>query len=286
MRRPVERGLVLALFPLLLSAAGAGAQEAGYPTEPPPPLEAREVAFPAVGRDTLDNGLELVVVENHEQPVVSVRLYVPAGEIADPEGTVGVANLTARTLDEGTATRSAAEIASTVEGAGASLQTGASDDYAFVATSVLTGRLPTVLQVLADVVRNPAFPAEEVANERRRMRSSLQQQLAQPDVLASRRFRKAIYGSHPYAEEPTPESVAGIERRHLVAFHRERYTPRGSLLVFAGDIDLEGARRAAREHFGGWTGEATPELVLPEPPPAGAFAIHLVHRPGSAQSAS
>lgn len=275
----------------LALAAGAQAQaqeqaeqETGYPTEPPPALEATDVAFPAVAQDTLSNGLRLVVVENREQPVVSVRLYVPAGEVSDPEGKTGVANLTARVLDKGTESRTAAEIASTVEGVGASLDVGASDDYGFVSASSLTKHLPTVMEVFADVVRRPTFPEEEFQNEKRRMLSSLEVQLGQPGVLASRQFRSQVYGAHPYAEEPTPASVEGVTRADLEAFHAERYTPRGALLVVAGDVGAGEARAMAEERFGDWSVDAAHEPAMPDPPARDSTRIYLVHRPGSVQS--
>ena len=278
MRGPVLTALAL------LAAPPLAAQEEGYPTEPPPPMEAEDVNLPELGRDTLDNGLELVVVENREQPVVSVRLYVPGGTVADPEGASGVASLTSRALDKGTGERTAAEIASVVEGVGASLNTGATDDYAFVATSTLTRHMPTVLEVFSDVVRNATFPASEVANERKRMQASLQQQLSQPSNLASRHFARIVYGDHPYGDAPTPASVEALEREQLVRFHRERYVPEGSLLVFAGDIDLDRARRSAETWFGDWSGERPRDAELPEPPSRDSARIYLVHRPGSEQS--
>lgn len=276
---------VLALAAVaLLAAPPLDAQEEAYPTEPPPPMEAEDVDLPELGRDTLENGLELVVVENREQPVVSVRLYVPGGSVADPDGASGVAALTSRALDKGTGERTAGEIAAAVEGVGASLNTGAADDYAFVATSALTRHLPTVLEVFSDVVKNATFPDSEVANERKRMQASLQQELSQPAALASRHFDRIVYGDHPYGDAPTPASVASIERERLARFHRERYVPEGSLLVFAGDIDLDAARQAAERWFGDWSGERPRDAELPEPPSRDSARIYLVHRPGSEQS--
>lgn len=271
----------------LVVAAPAAAQEAqeGYPTRPPPPLDREvDVQFPSVARDTLDNGLELVVVENREQPVVSVRLYVPAGEVADPEGKTGLSNLTAGLIDAGTEARTAEEIAEEIEGVGADLGSGASNDYAFVQATTLTEHLPLVLEILGDVVREPTFPEDEFETEKRRTLSSLRVQLSQPGALASRRFLARVYGPHPYGEEPTLESVESITREDVRAFHAERYAPEGALLVFAGDIDAASAREAARRTFGDWGGEAPREVEMPEPPRLEETRIHLVHRPGSVQS--
>ncbi len=285
--KPIRTTAALAAALALAGLRPAAAQQEqpqDYPTEPPPAMEAADVSFPSVARDTLENGLRLVVVENHEQPVVSVRLYVPAGEIADPDGKTGVANLTASVLDKGTGSRTAEEIASTVEGVGASINVGAGDDFGFVSTTALTKHLGTVMEVFADVVRDPTFPEEEFANEKRRMLSNLEVQLGQPGALASRQFRARVYGDHPYAEEPTPESVERVTRDDLAAFHAERYTPEGALLVVAGDVTPEEARSMAREAFGGWENDPAPEVATPEPPSRDSARIYLVHRPSSVQS--
>jgi predicted Zn-dependent peptidase len=153
-----------------------------------------------------------------------------------------------------------------------------------VAIPVLTDLLPTVPEVLADLVRHPTFPVEEVANQKERTSSALQQQLSQPNALASRRFRSLVYGDHPYGDDPRPGDVEGLTRADLRAFHETRYTPRGSLLVFAGDIGLEEARGIARGRFGDWDGPPGEARELPAPPEPDSLRIHLVHRPGSSQS--
>jgi zinc protease len=275
--------LLLGTAGLLAAPAGLAAQQ-GFPSKAPPPLKAKPVHFPAVGRDTLSNGLRLVVIENHEQPVVSVRLYLPAGATADPEHEAGLADMTASLLDKGTKTRSADQIASAVEGVGASLNEGADDDFTYVAATTLTKHLPAVLEIFSDVVRNPTFPDDQLETMRKRELSGLQVQLSQPSVLAGRQFSREVYGKHPYANAPTPESVKAITRQDIEAFHAARYDPSGALLVFAGDIDLAGARQAAEKYFGGWSGKAPVQATPPAPPAPSPTSITLINRPGSVQS--
>lgn len=279
-------GFVAAAGLLLAGSAPLGAQEPreDFPGEPPQPLPAEDVSFPEVGRDTLDNGLELVVVENHEQPVISARLYVPAGAAADPEGKEGLASLTASVLDKGTGSRSAADIASAVEGLGASLGAGASKDYGFARVTSLTKHFPRVMEIFADVVKNATFPDEEFDTQQRRTVSGLRAQLGQPGVLASRKFSSVVYGEHPYGEDPEPGSVGNIAAEDLRAFHSERWVPEGSLLILAGDIDLAGARRFARRWLGDWEGPAPPAPGMPDPPAREGRRIYLVHRPASVQA--
>jgi len=280
-------GLLLApLVPTVASAQeGAGEwEQEGYPTEPPPPLEATDVRFPAVARDTLENGLQVVVVENHEQPVVSIRLYVPAGEVAEGDLPAGVANLTTDVLDKGAGSLSGEEIARRVEGAGASLGLSASNDFAFAATTTLTDRLDTVLEVFTTVVREPTFPEEAFERAKERFLSNLRAELSQPAALASRRFNRVVYGDHPYGEEPTPETVAEITRDQLREFHARHWVPEGSLLVLAGDVEPAEGHEIARRWFGEWRGERPPAPETSAPPERTDREVHLVHRPGSVQS--
>jgi zinc protease len=278
-------GTVAVLGALLAPPAGAVAQQGGFPSRPPAPLPQKEVSFPMVGRDTLPNGLRLVVVENHEQPVVSVRLYLPgAGGINDPTAEIGLADLTAGMLDKGTATRTAAEIASGIEGLGASLNAGSGDDYAFVVATTLTRHLPQVMDIFADVVEHPTFPEDEFQTQKKRELSALQVQLSQPGVLAQRQFMERVYGEYPYGDAPTPASVGGLICDDLATFQRERYVPDRSLLVFAGDIDLAQARALATREFGAWQGGPPSPPSMPAPPAPSPSHIWLVHRPGSVQS--
>lgn len=292
-RLPLARGIGRAALAATLAAApisaipaapAALAAQQGFPSRPPPPLKAQPVRFPRVGRDTLANGLRLVVIENHEQPVVSVRLYLPAGATADPKGEAGLADLTASLVDKGTTTRSAEQIASAVEGVGASLDAGAGDDFTYVASTTLTRHLDQVLSVFADVVLHPTFPSDQLEVMRKRQLSALQVQLTQPSALASREFAKELYGENPYGESPTPASLQAIQRGDLVSFHDARYVPGRALLVFAGDIDLDAARKAARQYFGDWKGQPPSASPPPAPPAPRPTSITLVNRPGSVQS--
>src|SRR5882724_2753703 len=123
-----------ALF-LALAVAPAAAQ---YPTRPPAPMPLTPTKFPPFQTVKLANGLELMLVENHEHAVVSIRLVLPAGSRFDPSGKEGLSELTAELLTKGTATRTADQIATAIEGVGASLSAGASNDVMNLESDVLT----------------------------------------------------------------------------------------------------------------------------------------------------
>jgi zinc protease len=260
----------------------AGAQE--LPKTPPAPLPLTPAPFPPFQEGVLPNGVRLLVVENRKQPIVSISLSFPGGNRYDPAGKEGLADMVAGLLTKGAGQRNAEQISDAIEGAGGSLGAGAGSDFLSISATVLTPSLPLAFELVRDAVARPTFPESELELLRTQSLSGLQVQLSQPGVIASRVFRRELYGSHPYGASASPASIKAITRADLLAFHRDRLRPSGALLVLAGDIDLATATRLASSAFKGWTG--TPKAVAaPSTPPARtASEIILVHRPGSVQS--
>jgi len=255
-----------------------------FPTRPPAPTPLRPAQFPPFQEAALPNGMTLLLIENHEQPTLSVTLSFRAGTAYDPAGKEGLAAVVAELLTKGTPTRTADQIAATIEGVGGSLTAGAGEDFFTVSTDALSDHSDLAFELLGDVTRRPTFPADELDLARTRALSSLEVELSQPENVATRVFAKEIYGRHPYGRSATPESYKAITRDDVVEFAGRRLRPAGALLVVAGDMTLERARALALQAFGTWRG-APP---APPPPPAvpvkRATDIVLVHRPGSVQS--
>lgn len=275
------RGARTFALALLLAPGAVAAQR---PTTPPAPGPVRPAAFPPFQEAVLPNGMRLVLVEDRRQPVVSVSLAFPAGNVYDPAGKEGVADLTATLLTKGAGNRTADQIAAAIEGVGGSLNAGAGADFLTVYTTVLTPNVPLAFELLGDVVRRPTFPQSEVDLAKTQALSGLQLELSQPGAIASRVFARELYGRHPYARRTSSNALRAIERADLVAFQRSRLRPAGALLVIAGDMNLAEARRAAVTAFGSWTGSAPAPIVFPAPPARTKPEIVLVHRPGSVQS--
>lgn len=284
---PTVRGLARILVPgaaLVLAGAGVAVAQEPYPTSPPPAAPLEPPVFPPFQEARLSNGLQLVVVERHSQPVVSLSLAIPAGSAYDPAGKDGVAGMVAGLLTKGAGERGADQIADAIEGVGGSLSAGAGRDFLTIHATTLSPDAQLAFSLLADVTLRPTFPEAEVELARTQTLSGLQLQLSEPASLASRFFNQFLYGQHPYARSATPASVRGITRDDLVAFQRERLRPEGALLVVAGDMDLARARELAEESFGTWSGAAPRAASFPAPPARGATEIVLVHRPGSVQA--
>ena len=255
-----------------------------FPTRPPTAAPLRPVQFPPFRDVALPNGMTLLLVENHEQPTLSVSLSFRAGNAYDPARKEGVAGLVAELLTKGTPTRTAEQIAATIEGVGGSIAAGAGDDFLTVSSDVLSDHAELAFTLLADVTRRPTFPASEVELARTRFLSALEVELSQPNSIAGRAFAKEIYGSHPYGRNTSGAAYRSITRDDIVSFAARRIRPSGALLVVSGDITLARARQLATTAFGSWQGAAPGPLAPSAAPTKRATDILLVHRPGSVQS--
>lgn len=269
-RLPFSVSAVLAGALALGPASGLAQAQAKTGKQQPPPVgPERPFSFPAHTVTKLDNGLTVFVVEDHRQPVVSATLMLPgAGSSAHARPAfAGLAGMTAALLRQGTATRSAQQIAESIDKVGGSLSAGAADDYSQASVTVLTSTLDTGFELLADIVQKPSFANDEVERWRRQTLSNLQVAYRDPEYLRDATGRRIAYGDHPYAY-PTdgfPDTVRSLSREAVVSFHQERYTPQGSFLAIAGDITPAAGAALASKYFGAWKGPASHAVSAPTP---------------------
>ena len=257
-----------------------------WPSESAPrPLAAREVTFPPYEVRTLRNGLQVIAVLHHEQPAVSVRLLVRAGSVQDPPGKVGVAGLAASLLDQGTTTRTAQEIADHIDFIGGALATGSGSDLTFANVVVMKDSFDVGMNLLADVVRNPAFAAEEIERQKQQAISGLQVNSDDPDYVASVLLERLAYGFHPYGlpNSGTPDTLGAITRADLQEYHRRYFVPNNMILAIVGDVTGEEAFAAAERAFGGWPRADVPAVQVVEPPPP-TRRIVVIDKPDSVQT--
>ncbi len=253
------------------------------PAAGPPP----HVAQPPVRRALLANGLPVLVVEKRDLPVVDVALVARAGAQADAPALAGRAFLAADLLDEGTATRSALQIAEAADLLGASLHARATWDDTLVGLHVLSPRVGPALELLLDVALHPAYAAEEVERKRKERLAAIVQERDEPRVLASNAFVRAVYGAaHPFGAPigGTTASVSTLDRDALAGFLAARQRPRNAFLVVVGDVDADDLVRALESALADWRDADVPADAPPPAPAPGATAIHVVDRPGAPQS--
>ncbi len=250
-----------------------------------------DLSFPAIEEATLANGMKVVVANRPTVPVVTMAMQFDAGYAADAGRPLGTASFALNMMDEGTATRSALEIAAEVESLGATLSTGSDVDMSTVSLSSLKPNLDASLALAADVVRNPAFAQEEINRLKPRWVQSIAQEKAQPVQLALRTLPALLYGdghsySVPLTGSGTVEAIETLTRDDLVQFHTDWIRPDNATIFMVGDITLAEATAALERTFGDWQAPASPvpakniaEVALPE-----TGRVIIMDKPGSPQS--
>lgn len=243
----------------------------------PKPLEAK-----------LDNGLTVLILEDHRFPVVAVRLNISgAGPLFEPAGATGLANLTAAMLREGTKTRTSRQLAEEIERLGASLNasSGYGSASAALNASGLSDNFAQWFALFTDVLLNPSFPADELGKLKTRLKTQLKQQRTQPFFLANERFSQAVYGKHPAATvTTTAEALDALTSERLAQWHRERYAPQNAILGIAGDVRAADVLAKLKRELAGWAKTDAKEVLPPHPVPTTVKKIFLIDRPDSVQS--
>lgn len=237
----------------------------------PAPVFAGRVA----DREVLPNGMVLLHEERSALPIVRVVLAIKAGSIAEPAEKAGLANLTADLLNEGTEKRSSKQISDEIEFVGGELGTSGGADYITVTLSVLKKDVDLGFDLLSDIVLNPAFSEDEIKRKKAVIISSIMRQKEEPGIVASKEFKKAVFGTHPYGRpvEGTEESLDTITRRDIIDFHREYYVPNDAILSVVGDVTKNELHSLLDRYFKGWAKKDVLEKPLPVQGPLSAPKI-------------
>jgi zinc protease len=262
--------------------------ERDYP-DPPPPSTPKPFDFPATSTFTLPNGLAVYVVENHEVPVVAIQLAVRAGTMDDEH----VAGFAAAMLGEGTKTRPKAKIDEAIEFVGSSIGGGASVHISSLGSRVLKPNLKLALTLIADEVMNPVFPEDSLKKLQGQAKTALGFAKSQPGNLAASLFDTVSYPEgHPYGRPfATEQQIDAVTVADLKKFHETFYRSNNAFLILAGDITQKEAEPIVKRAFGTW--KPVPQGASLPPNPLNQYktyelpkelTIHLVDRPGSAQS--
>jgi predicted Zn-dependent peptidase len=271
--------LAVAAFGVVAPIDSEGAKEA-----PPAPEQLKKLSFPAYSETKLKNGMELVVVEHHEQPVASIWLAVKAGSVLDPEGKSSLASYTSSLLNKGTKSKDSKALAEWIESVGGTFSSSTDEDKTILSVSILSEYLPTAYEYLADIVLNPTFPEDELEEERKRAVTGIEFEKSDPDAMADRHFNAVVYGNHPYAIRPTTESVEAVTRDDVVAFHTKNYVANNVLFFVVGDVSNKQVKKDVEKYFGKWAAGTPDKPNYVAAPGRTAKNIALYHRPGSVQT--
>lgn len=224
-------------------------------------------------RLVLANGVRMLLKRTTATPAVTVLVSLNAGSVHDPVDAPGLAHFVSRTIDRGTESRTAEQIADDLDGWGVSLQTAVGRHLLSLGCTCLAGDFERVLTLLADVTRYPSFPEEEVETRRGHIQTLIRQEEDSPAAVATDALLPLLYGDgHPYGRPVLGrlDSVARIDRSALVAHHAANVTPAGTCVVVVGDVDPSRASAAIERVFGDWTGAdnrpsaSVPPVTWPE----------------------
>jgi len=254
---------------------------------PPKAGQERPLVLPQPAVFTLSNGLTVYLVERHELPIVSAQLLTLAGSAANPIDRPGLAGITLALLTEGTTKRSAEEIANEASLLGTDLNSSSDPDTAQISFSLLSKYTGRGLELVADCLQHPTFPATDLDRIRANRLTALLQKQDNPMDLAFRAGALIFYGAqnaYGYDELGSEASLHAITRDEVGALYANSYGPKDTLLMLTGDLTLAEARKLAEEAFGKWSSAA----VAPTPPPvpvAQSRKILVLDKPGAPQTA-
>jgi zinc protease len=242
-----------------------------------------------VQKAKLSNGMEVWLAEEHKLPLVQLEVVVKSGWAGDPKGKPGAAALTAALLDEGTRSRSALEISSEAKSLGAQLSTGSFFDGSTATLNILKKNFDRGLDLLADIVQNPVFPAEELERQRQIYLGRIMQESKEPVSSAIKAFQKALFGDdHPYSQpftgSGTEASVKAIQREDLAGYYESYYAPNNAAIVAAGDVTMDELLPKLEAAFGNWEAKEVPPINIPPGPAIRGSRVVIVDKPGAAQS--
>lgn len=252
----------------------------------PLPTEPRPYHFPHITRTTLPNGLRVLVAENRNAPLVSLRALVRSGADHDTFKTAGLASITADMLDEGAGERDAIRLSEDVGTLGGSLGTGADWDASYISLDVLSRNVQPTVAIFGDVTVRPTLPADGLERVRAERLNDLLQQRNEPGAIAGKRFAGLLYGNGAYGNTVSgnPESVAGITIEDVRRFYKQHFIPNHSSVVVSGDIDAPGAIELVASALGNWSRGEEPPRPTVTPRPLDTSRIYVVDRPQAVQS--
>jgi zinc protease len=252
----------------------------------PQPGPAPELHLPVPTEFKLENGLKVLLVEDHALPVVTAEIVSRAGSVDNPQDKSGLATLTAEVMGDGTSSRSLTQLAEDQESIGTMIGTSAGMDNSTVSMGLLTYHLDKGMELLSDVVQHPAFRAEDFDRRRKQRLLRISQETDNVQNMALRVGPKLLFGDQPYgmASSGTAESVNSFTASDISGFYSGHYVPGDSALVLAGDLTRAEAEKLAKQYFGNWSGTAAPAVSVPAASAPPATHVVIVDKPGAPQT--
>ena len=277
-RKEIEK-MLLVLSAAVLAVTPAFGQKQTPPAGGPP----KAFTLPAHETYTLANGMKVTLVPYGNIPKVSVSLALRTGSLNEPRELMGVADTTGELLKEGTTSLSATAVAESAARMGSTLNVGTGADETAFEMDVLSEYGPDAVKLLADVLQHPLLPESELARLKTNQLRQIAVAKSQPGQIALARFRKLMYGDHPYGEIlPTEETVNKMTIADAKKFYADNYGAGRAHIYVAGKFDVATVKKAIEAGFSGWPKGPAPVENVPKPKTQ--RLLDVTDRPGAPQA--
>jgi len=217
-----------------------------------PPLP--EIQIPEPTRVELDNGMVVLLMEDHELPLISVSATIRTGSRLESKDKIGLAGLVGSVMRSGgTTTMNGDALDDYLEGKAASIETGIGEKSGSASLSCLKEDFSEIFKVFSEVLRHPAFSQEKLDIAKNQIMSNISRQNDSPDSIVSREYKKLIYGHHsPYAWTPTYATIQSISKEDLMTWHQHYFHPNRIILGIVGDFTTKQMVQEVRTVLGNW----------------------------------
>ncbi|HEY3129324.1 MAG TPA: pitrilysin family protein [Acidobacteriota bacterium] len=234
----------------------------------------------------LKNGLTVLLMEQHEVPLISFHFIVKTGAVADAAGKEGLASLTAGLLRKGTKSRSADQISGELDFIGGQLDADAAEDYTGGAAEFMKKDVATGLDLLSDVLLHPTFPDDEMTKMVKQRIDGIKAAKDEAQGVIGTYFDAYLYASHPYGKptEGDEKSLAALKREDVSNFYETYYTPGNTILSAVGDFNAAEMERQLEGRFGAWPAKSVPAITVTSATPVQGKRLLLVDKPDSTQT--
>jgi zinc protease len=279
----MKRSIILNLSLAALLSLSAFGQHAPAKQAPPAGAPPKPFAVPAKQRFTLPNGMRVTLVPYGSIPKVTVVAAIRAGGLNEAANQVSLSEITAELLKEGTTSRTAEQIATEAASMGGALEASSGADQSRVEIDVLSEFGPKAVALIADVVQHPLLPAEDFDRIRKDQVRQVAIDRTRPGTLATERFRKVLYGDHPYSRVlPTEAMLNGLTLGDAKKFYDQNYGAGRTDLYVGGRFDVAAVKSAITAAFKDW--KKGPDPLIDPPKITGKRSLDFIDKPGAPQS--
>jgi zinc protease len=275
---------LLLILPLFFFVSESFSQKPERST-PPQLGKAKNLQLPPLQKFSLQNGINVLLMEKHTTPLVQINMIIQTGTFDDPAGKEGLASFTMDLLDEGAGSLDALQLAEEIEFLGAEISTYSGNFSSGINTTTPVSKLDPAVKIISDLMLHPKFDETEIERLRKLRLNSLLQSFDEPSIIARRAFDKYLYdASIPYGRFATEQSVMSYSKADVVNFHKTNFVTGNTTFIIVGDVTSAIIKPILEKYFSGYT--VTQSLKHPRPLPAQIKGrpVYVIDKPGAAQS--